>query len=125
MRWPEIGIVPCKDIIPPDHNHNDQNSLWEFHGNGFYCIDPKDATLNLYEAGKSFQEVEKTVRIGFEICQKTPQPGVTCWDYEKIQKWATDNWFTISWVSHAANVNLLTKNDEEFKHEFIIHKQEL
>ena len=122
MRWPEIGIVPCKDIIPPDH-YDDGSAGWEFTGNGYYCIDPKDATLNVYEGSHSFQEVEKTVRIGFEICQKTPQPGVTCWDYDKIQKWATDNWFSVDWFSHGANVNLLTKNDEEFKHEFYINKQ--
>ena len=81
---------------------------------GYTCIDPTDANakINKYSTSASFGERTISIMIGYEICQKASQPNVTCWDFDKINKWAQDNGFFIDWIRPETKINV---HETDFK----------
>ena len=81
---------------------------------GFTCIDPTDANakINKYSTDASFGDRKISIWIGFEICQRAAQPNVTCWDFDKINKWAQENYFTMDWFRPETKINI---HETDFK----------
>ena len=75
---------------------------------GYTCIDPTDANakINKYSTDASFGDRTISIWIGFEICQKAAQLNITCWNVDRISRWAYDNEFVMDWIRPETKINI-------------------